>query len=158
VRGPDVRYWTRTDKSLQIWLREPCKETTVTLAGWLAFAKGAPKGKGGPLNLPLLQLPEAATSTTTVVRITAAPGLAVTAEKLEALTPVADKAAPGALTFATAQGKYAATFQVRPAVLTPEVEVLTSGEVAGGALAFVTTVDYHVPQGEVRTLTVRLRG
>src|SRR5262249_25998379 len=141
VRGPDVRYWTRNDKSLQIWLKEPCKETTVLLGGWLPYGKGAPKAKAGAggLVLPAVPLPDSVNAR--VGRLTAAPGLAVTPERLEALVPAADAAVPGALQYTTQQVKYGGTFQVRPAALTPEVEILTSGEVTGTALAFVSTID-----------------
>jgi hypothetical protein len=166
VRGPHVRYWTRADKAVHIWLQGPplpLRETGVALAGWMAYP-AVVKAKPGAanLNLPMLTLPGAPSSTH--VRLTAAPGLAVTRERLEGLAPVADLTGQGALSFATAQAKYGGAFHVRPVAVPPEVQILTSAEAAGGSLAFTSTIDYQAPPAGTQspeqsptTLTVRLR-
>lgn len=42
VTGTDVRRWNLHDTKLQVWLRQPRKETTLNLSGWRAFpSKGA---------------------------------------------------------------------------------------------------------------------
>ena len=39
VAGPDVRRWHLQDSLLQVWLRQPRKQTTLELTGWHAFDK-----------------------------------------------------------------------------------------------------------------------
>lgn len=46
VAGADVQRWHLQDALLQVWLRQPCKQTTVDLSLWRALPyKGEPAGK-----------------------------------------------------------------------------------------------------------------
>ncbi len=157
VSGLHVRYWTRFGDRVQVWLQQPRKDTTVTLAGWLTDLKTAPPVRSANLNLPCLRVPAAA-ATVTQLRLTATPGLEVTPERLEKLTAVAIPAAPPTRVYTTQEPVYRAAFFARAVPLAPEAYLLTSAEVAEGVLSFAGDLDLQAPQGEAYTVKVRLRG
>jgi hypothetical protein len=162
VSGVDVHHWTRSASLLQVWLRQPRKETTVKLVGWVKHAqRPAPysslpegKGKDGRFILPQLRLHLAKTSGQINVRPAA--GLLLEEDKGgKGLKPLA--AAPGVLTYEVEDPAHQASFRLRHAPVQPRVRALTSVGIRDDMMSFVSQLHVTVPHGELRTVTVELR-
>src|SRR5262249_48216638 len=65
VRGEELDRWSRKDRLVQIWLREPSKQTRLQLKGWMSLDQTPNTARAqlhiGPISFPGLQLESFAT-------------------------------------------------------------------------------------------------
>jgi hypothetical protein len=164
VSGPHVWQWSQTGPRLQVWFQHAVEATDLQLSGWLPLndSKGKKEDKDKeaartlPFELPCVRLLSAVPQTTTV-RISPAPGLALAHAQLHNLIPLLD--ASGAKlehTYLAREAEYGGTLQVRPLDVQLEARVLTTAELRNRQLLFIVSVDVRAPQGQPRTLTLRL--
>jgi hypothetical protein len=152
VSGPDVQYWSRREAGprLQVWLKQPVRQTSLQLTGWLP---------GRALEtrrfvLPCLRSPAFKNQITTVHLH--GDSTALTPEKLQNLQRSDPR--PGQETVYVAQQPYyAGTFRVGPATGSTHLRVLTFAEVHDRSLRFTADLDYRLQQGEFRGVTLSLR-
>ncbi|MFN4259827.1 MAG: hypothetical protein ACK4RK_11050 [Gemmataceae bacterium] len=153
VQGANVRYWSRTGSTVQVWLQRPASAATLELTGWL------PRGAKDAQRFRLLPLPlRVARDPQTVVQVTAHPGLVIQPIQVTNLQAETDVPHPESdWTFQTSSPTYQGTFQVAPAPASAEAGLLTFAEVRDQTLTCVTTLVYPIPRGELRNLTLSLR-
>lgn len=165
ISGPDVRCWNRAGPRVQVWLQRAVSATDVQLTGWWLPPKAAePAKKTNPppaplftFELPRLGLPTAQ-SQTTLVHLTAAGGLALHRVKVQHLGAWPDsQPSEQEYSYVSRRPDYAGSFRVEPAAVGLETQVLTLVEVHGRQLTFTAVVQCRARQGELRTLTLRLR-
>jgi hypothetical protein len=154
VGGEDVRDWSQTGARLQVWLRRPLTTCAVQLAGWKALEGSGPAA----FHLPPLRL-AAHPRVDSLVRVASDGDLTLEPTSLKHLWPLPHtRPVKGAFEFGTDHGDYQGTFRVHAGGVLSEVAALTFADVVDGNLVFRATLDCRVRQGELRTLTVRLRG
>ncbi|MBI3963047.1 MAG: hypothetical protein HY335_09855, partial [Deinococcus sp.] len=157
VKGPDVLRWTRSGSQLQIWLKQPCKETVVEWTGWLPHAQKTGPGKEGLFALPHPRMPAAKVGPVRL-QVVAAPGWEIMAERLQNLQE--DLTAPtpgGGMALLAAEGVYGGSFRIRGQTSTPEIHQLTCLERQQGQLVLSAFLDLRLFQGKPQALTVQLR-
>lgn len=166
VSGDDVRDWAQTGARLQVWLRRPLTTCAMQLTGWKTLEGVSPaRGKGSPgpakaaptftlLPLRLVAHPHVAN----LVRVTADSTLSLEVAGLKHLWPLPNtRPVRGVFEYGTNQSDYQGTFRVHAGGAACEVAALTFAEVVDANLVFHAVLDCQVRQGELRTLTVRLR-
>jgi hypothetical protein len=151
VTGPEVRRWSQTGDRVLVWLDRAPPRARLELSGWLPLTNGE-------LHLPAPR-PGSAQAQTTLVRLTAEPGLGLVRRQAHGLVPL-----PGLRPSEHDQGLAAAgddfggVWQVRPAAVAATCRALTLLEVRQRQVRFTAVLEAQAPRGELRALTLRLRG
>jgi hypothetical protein len=160
VSGPAVDSWSAAGGRLQVWLRPAGKEKAEAVRlearGWVRYAGP----QEGTFRLPCLRL-RSARLTSNLVRVDAAPGLSLApgpAKLFANLQPLPEGLLDGGFRYRAVQPVYAGTFLFRPSPVTARASTLGLVQARDGALRFTGLVDLQVPHGELRSVTVRLRG
>jgi hypothetical protein len=160
VTGADVRRWHRHDSLLQIWLKQPCKETTLEIKG---FRKPTATQKSFvvPCIYPLDMQLAAAT-----LAIHPAPGLQLKAEQLRGVhaDPVnrnrfAMDNIPRPLPWPW-RGvlfPYYASFQLSPATVLPEATIVTKVHASESKIEGAVGIRLLTQRGQLPGLTVHLK-
>jgi hypothetical protein len=150
VAGPDVDRVSRSGKRLQVWLREPRRQTTVRLTGWLR----PPAGSAARFGLPAVRLVAPRPARAEVV-LAAAPGVALEPAGPDNLRQLPGSADPCYEVVAPGR-PYGLTLGVRPAKAEAEARLLTAVEARDGWARFTARVALDRPPGEPRPLELRL--
>jgi hypothetical protein len=154
VSGPQVRHWSQTGSRLQVWLQRSVRETSLEATGWMPRHA---EGLFTPFQLPCLQM-TGVRPQRTFVRLLAGKGLTLRTPKLQGLWPLPDaRSLAEDRSYVSNQETYRASFVVCPDSFAGDCRLLTLAEMHGHALTFSTTLDCQIRQGELRSLTVRLR-
>ncbi len=169
VTGPDVRGWSQAGDRVRVWLGRTVGRTRLDLTAWLPLPPAA-AGAEGHLPLPCLHVAGAREQRTTL-RLTAVGDRALEVIRPQNLTPLpgrppsegtvgpaagAQNASGQELVFTTTSAQYAGECQVRPAT-SAAARVWTVAEIRNRKLTFTSTVDYRLPNGELRVARVRLQ-
>ncbi|MBI1831200.1 MAG: hypothetical protein HYR84_07110, partial [Planctomycetes bacterium] len=120
VAGADVARWQRQDSRLQIWLKQPRKETTLAIAGWRSTSMKSRPPEEQKIALPAIYPLNTAPGGLTL-DVRAAAGLQLKVGALKRLRT----AAPGALQFIVDEAPYEASFHVSPDTQPPDAFLLT---------------------------------
>ncbi len=152
VDGPDVRRWNLSQSQLQIWLRQPRKETTLKLTGWRSQL---PKG-GTPTEktfaLPPVY-PRQAQASAVTVEVVPAPGIHLRQKHLQNLRPSAART----LHYAIEKVPYEATFAWTAETKPPEALMLTKVNRTEQGMAVWHGVRLRTVRGQLPTLKVHLK-
>ncbi len=161
VTGPQVDYWSAAGGRLQVWLRQPAAETAtarVEVRGWALHPK-TPAGRAATFALPCVRLHSAVASVNRVY-VSATPDLDLApgpGGAFQDLQPLAEREPGGPLAYRAVQPFYRGEFVLRPSPVTARVRTLTVVQGRGESVAFMGLLDFEVPHGELRSLSVRLR-
>jgi hypothetical protein len=152
VSGPDVQRWSVLEKHMQVWLRQPRKETTVEISGWRSVTfKGAPPAKqlaSVPVVYPLdVQMVDSR------LEVQPAPGLVVEPATLRGVRGLmmdphhyVIEAAP-----------YEASFNVKSVLPPPSAIVLTKVEGTHERMDVQHLVRLSTTRGRLPILKLRLK-
>jgi hypothetical protein len=162
VTGPQVDSWSARGGRLQVWLRQPVKETAtvrVELRGWVLHPRPQP-GQPDTFALPCLRLLSALPSVN-LVRVSASPGLDLTPGPegaFQDLQRLPEREPAGPLSYRAMQPSYRGELLLRPSPVTATVRTLILVEARPGGVTFTGLLEFDVPHGELRSAAVRLRG
>jgi hypothetical protein len=161
VSGPEVDSWSAA-AGLQVWLRQQAtgKEAPVRVEvhGWVSYPRPQP-GRDGTFPLPCLRLRTVPPSLNRV-RVSASPELELLPgpdHSFQGLERLPEGEPQGGLSYRAVQPQYRGEFLFRPSPVTANVRSLGLVEVRDGALAYTGLLDFQIPHGELRFVTVRLR-
>lgn len=153
VAGDDVRRWQLHESLLQVWLRQPRKQTTIALTGW----RSNPAKKGGPA-LPSWTAPGIyplkTRLLTSTLEVHAVSSLNITAEKLKGLRPDPVEKLRFAIDFVP----YEAAFRTSPRVRPPLASSLTKVQAAEGDIEVWHGVRLTSERGHLPKITLLLKG
>lgn len=151
VSGPGVRRWYQADDRITVWLNKACSKTQIDLKATSPLAVVAGRTR---FDLPCFYFP-AARGQTATVRLETAPGLSLAPESLRNLLAVKQPGPNQA--FTSSQLEYGGSFQVRHGGAGTNASVLTQAEVRENRLVFSAHAIVRIPQGELRSVQMRLR-
>jgi hypothetical protein len=154
VGGAEVRSWSRNGPHIQVWLRRSLKEVVLEMSGALPQPAGKPEDL---LRLPCLQVAHASPQWT-AIQIRAENDVALNIAATQQLWPAPSwRPAARDRSFFTPSSDYSAVLRTTPATANAGVRVLTLAEVQKQALTFSSTVDYWQREGELQSVSLRLR-
>jgi hypothetical protein len=163
VSGAQVHGWSRTGPRVQIWLKEPARQATLSLEGWVPLAEPAADGREGRFDLPAFRFLHAEPAAA-LVRLIADPDLTLELQNARNLTPaplalpVLEHLPTTILTYVTEPGAYDGQFRVRVNPVRVLTRTLNQVERRAGRLEFTALVRCEIPYGELRHLIVELVG
>jgi hypothetical protein len=160
VRGADVGRWCQSGSRLLVWLEKTTGSTEIDVSGFLPYAlPAAGKKPTSPpraetlLDLPCMRIAGAKGETRLTLQAEA--GLRLQPQGVRGLT-AQGRPSVSERRYTAREAAYGGTFLVQ-AGPTPVAEVRTEAALRGKELTFTATIDYRA-LGEVRTVTLRLRG
>lgn len=141
IDGPDVHHWSRQDRLVQVWLRQPRQQTHLQVRGWANHTPGPAR-----FDLSAVRVLNAGAMTSSVV-VTPDPRLSITVETLKQL---ARTGKTDALRFASSEPSYDAAFSIRPASAPITGRAFTLVERRGNVVEMTTALHFRPQVGEVR--------
>ncbi|HEY7329435.1 MAG TPA: hypothetical protein VH592_17485 [Gemmataceae bacterium] len=171
LTGEDVRTWKQDGSRLLVWLNRTAAKARIHLSGWLQLSL---REDNPHLELSGLRLLHAEKQHTRLFLATSGDRIlaSLRTQNLQAVKsePAMNGGRPQTLganppteaendttyVFETWDSTYHLSCQVQPSA-NAIARVLTVAEVADRELRFTTTVDYTVPQGDLRQIRLRLR-
>jgi hypothetical protein len=153
VVGDNVRSWSRAAGStlLQIWLKQPAKNATAIVRGWMLTPKTA-AGQAVRWRAPWIRSTNSSASKT-LLRVAAGVGTAVAADELS-LVNLTRLALASGENFKGSQASYSAEFLVTAAVETAWIQALMVVDSSDGSAQLWGTWQVHVPHGGPATMQV----
>lgn len=149
VAGPDVHRWHLHESTLQVWLRQPMKKTSLTLTGW----RSTPVKAAGPLfTLPVIYPVQMQIAAATL-EVRPAAGLSFKFEALNAM-----RLKPGEKhQFLIDKMPYGATFRLLPEALPPEASMLTKVHRTEQGIEFEHSIRLTTQRGQLPPIKLHVK-
>jgi hypothetical protein len=120
VTGPDVRRWYLHESILQVWLRQPRKETSIKLSGWRSHFAKVGSAKNGAFALPCIYPLDTQLAAVTL-EVRPESSIHLELERSSRLRPNG----AGKLNFTVDEAAYQATFRMTAETKSPSGTMLT---------------------------------
>ncbi|MFL5340200.1 MAG: hypothetical protein ACJ8F7_08605 [Gemmataceae bacterium] len=158
VRGRELRSWSRSGNTLQVWLDRPADGggTSLELIGWLARPTDDAAQEKTPFVLPQIQVSDPA-SEPPRVQVQARGRWRIVPREVAGYRPLPDTDLPGFQWSAVApETGGRAEFQVQPAKGSAAGTIVSVADITGNQFHFTSTLALRSPAG-LNTLRIQLR-